>query len=650
MSRGLLLVVAFVILLRLPFLDHAIQGDDVYYLAGAQHAQIDPLHPNHARYAFLGQIVQMQGHPHPPLNAWFLGLLLAIFGDIYEVPYHATYMLFSIVAAVALWWLARRFSPQPLAAALLALATPAFVVNGTSLEADVPFVALWLAATALFISAADARSGRRLAGAVVVMALASLAAYQAVVLSAVLAVYLWLRAREWRAGWAALATPIVTLGAWQLFERISTGAMPAAVLAGFFQTYGLQSFARKLANAAALTTHLGWLLFPPLALAAFRMGWKATAAAAAACIGGAFIDPHPLFWVSFGVGVLIVIHLARSAACAICPNEMFLAAWALVYFAAALVLFFAGSARYLLPMAAPVALVASRRLAKRPLWLWASLLCQLALSYGLARVNYEHWDGYRRFAQRLAAEARQRRVWINGEWGLRYYLEAEGGLPLLRGQAVRPGDIVITSRLGYPVVFTTGGGALAGLREETIVPSLPFRLIGLNARSAYSTASFGLRPFDLGLGPVDVVTAEVVVERPPALERLPMNSPEAEHQIVSGVYQLEEGRFRWMARRAVILLKSPERPAPLEILLYLPERAAARRVTVELDGVPVLIQELAAPSMHTLASTPVSPLGPTATVTITLDKTFQVPGDHRELGVILVEVGFRLPTAPGQQL
>ena len=41
-----------------------------------------------------------------------------------------------------------------------------------------------------------------------------------------------------------------------------------------------------------------------------------------------------------------------------------------------------------------------------------------------------------------------------------------------------------------------------------------------------------------------------------------MNAPEADQQIVSGVYQLEEGRYRWMAGRAVVLLKRPDRPCP----------------------------------------------------------------------------------------
>src|SRR2546422_520539 len=68
MVRQFLLIAALLLLIRLPFLNQAIQGDDVYYLAGAQHAQIEPAHPNHTSYAFVGQVVQMQGHPHPPLE------------------------------------------------------------------------------------------------------------------------------------------------------------------------------------------------------------------------------------------------------------------------------------------------------------------------------------------------------------------------------------------------------------------------------------------------------------------------------------------------------------------------------------------------------------------------------------------------------
>src|SRR5712672_2282315 len=78
----LLLVLAVVLLLRAPFLNQAIQGDDVYYLAGAEHAQIEPAHPVNVRYVFQGDAVDMEGHTHPPLNAWILGGLLVAVGDI----------------------------------------------------------------------------------------------------------------------------------------------------------------------------------------------------------------------------------------------------------------------------------------------------------------------------------------------------------------------------------------------------------------------------------------------------------------------------------------------------------------------------------------------------------------------------------------
>jgi hypothetical protein len=78
MDTRLALVLAVVLLIRLPFLNQAIQGDDVYYLAGAEHAQIDPLDPNHVQYVSMGDRVDLRGFPHPPFNAWFLGLLLAV--------------------------------------------------------------------------------------------------------------------------------------------------------------------------------------------------------------------------------------------------------------------------------------------------------------------------------------------------------------------------------------------------------------------------------------------------------------------------------------------------------------------------------------------------------------------------------------------
>jgi hypothetical protein len=582
--RQWVLVLGLVLLIRLPFLNQAIQGDDHIYLTEASHALIEPLHPDNTKYVFQGEEVDLRGQPHPPLDGWVLAGLIAVFGGVKEVPFHAAYMVFSLIAAGAMWSLARRFSPHPLWAALLFVAVPAFVVNGNSLETDLPFLAFWMAAIALF-------EGTPLLSSICV-ALAALTAYQAVLLTPILAVYVWLFHRRSRARWLTLLVPPFMVVAWQLFERLCTGALPAAVLSGYLAT--LQTLDAKLANALALTIHSWFIVFPALVPAAAVLAWR-----------------------------------RRRE-----PDTLFLLAWIGVFFAGALVIFFAGAARYLLPMAAPVALLASRL---RPKWLAVGFAAQLALSLGLATVNYQHWEGYRQFAESLRGSSAGHRVWIDGEWGLRYYLESDGALPLKKTQRLRPGDIVVSSELGASV---NPVAPFAPLRTAEIRPAIPLRLIGLESHSGYSTVSRGFWPFGVSAGLIDRVRAREVAERHPTLSYLPMNAPEAADQIVGGIFALEDNRFRWMSRSATVALASPAAALPLRALFTIPPQARARRVTLLLDGREVASRTYLAPGTYTLESPPVRPAGAGATVEITIDETFFAPGDSRELGIVLAGVGF----------
>lgn len=634
-----LLCVAFAVALRLPFLNQAIQGDDIYYLAGAQHAQIDPLHPHHARYAFMGDMVDMRGHPHPPLDAWALGATLALAGEIREPVFHGAYILFTVIAALSALSLARRFSPRPLLATLLFLAVPAFIVNGTSLEADLPFVAFWIAAIALFVRAVDSRSTCALAGSAAAMALASMAAFQSVALVPVLGLYWWMRRPRWRAAAVALATPVAVLGAWQLWERLTSGALPATILQGYFQSYGWHRWANKALNAGALTVHLGWLVFPALIVAAFfRISKWALAVVALAALALIYVDPHPLFWASWAVGALALAAMIEIAVRTKDADERFLALWTLGFFAMALAALFAGSARYLLPIAPPLVLLVSRRLGRA--WLAGGVTAGLALGLALAWVNYEHWEGYRRFVAELRPQIAQTRTWIDGEWGLLFYAEAEGALPLLRTTQPRVGEIVLRSELGAFTIPT--GAPRRTLAEKEIRTTLPLRLIGLGSRSGYSTASAGLRPFDVLSAPVDILRAEMVAERAPTVSYLPMAHPEAEYDIVSGVGRIESGTWRWTTdERAIIELKSPERPMALEADVYIPDNAPARKLQLLAGGAVVAEQTVPGPGRCMLRSNPFQPTERFVTVTLQIDRTFPEPGGERRLGVVLRAIGFQ---------
>ena len=178
--------------------------------------------------------------------------LLAIFGDVYEVPFHAAYCF--VLAdrgrsSCGHWHVGSLIGHSgQLCCSCRYLA---FVINGNSLESDLPFLAFWMAGIAAFVAGRLWLAGSRLA-------LAAMAAYQAVVATPILWAYCWFHARESKARWAVALTPVIVIALYQAFERATSGALPATVLAGYFSTYGLQQIANKLKNAAALTAHTGW--------------------------------------------------------------------------------------------------------------------------------------------------------------------------------------------------------------------------------------------------------------------------------------------------------------------------------------------------------------------------------------------------------
>jgi hypothetical protein len=224
---------------------------------------------------------------------------------------------------------------------------------------------------------------------------------------------------------------------------------------------------------------------------------------------------------------------------------------------------------------------------------------------------------------------------------LRFYLEQQGALPLMLNQAVHAGEVVANSSLAYPVRFTVPGGVLVPIQQLTINSAIPLRLTALNSRSAYSTASLGLRPFDISAAPIDQVRADLVIASNPEREFLPMNAPDAPRHIVSGVFELENGQTRWMTGTAVLLLKSPAQPEPVQVRFYIPPQAPAREVRIYVDRQLAAEQTYAGPGSYVLTSAPIMPRGSSATVTIAVDKTFSAQGDRRELGMILIEAGFK---------
>jgi hypothetical protein len=318
-------------------------------------------------------------------------------------------------------------------------------------------------------------------------------------------------------------------------------------------------------------------------------------------------------------------------------DTAFLALWIGIYLAAACVLFSAGSARYLLPIAAPVAVWASFA---RQSWVVPGFALQMALSLGLAIENYQHWDAYRKFAGEVVQRAAGHRTWINSEWGLRQYMEDSGARVPRPGQLIPSGDVVVWSELVHPVRLEHPRELPAPLLQKDVRPWMPFRIIGIESQSGFSDMDHGFAPFGIGTGLVDRIHADLYKEAKPTLTDLPMNAPEAEAQIISGIFDLEQGKQRWMSGTGVVMLVSPTDVEPLHVNFYQPDNAPARSLSVTLDGQTIYSDTLPGPGIHRIVTPPQKAHAATSVVSLQVDRTFSAPGDSRVLGIVLYDVGW----------
>jgi hypothetical protein len=509
LKRDLLLLAAFTLALHAPFLRQPVQGDEVNYLDMAAHVLKQPLTPLNFQFVFTGRMVDAAGHPHPPLNAYILAAAWLLRGHFSVFFFHCFYLLFTLAISLAAYALAARFTSRPLWGALLIAASPIVQVNTNTLAGpEAPALALLLIGAAAFFG-----SWFWIAG--IALALAGMTALQALALPPILLLayfvkregaatasgpgvpgpYTWIRIPP-RAAWCALAAPYVALGGWQALQWALTGRLPAAVLFGYASSPSLSRIGLKGASALALLEHLGVLVtLVPLA-------WRRLWGLAPGLLAGYLVTDYPwwerallVIFVALGVNALVWLWEARR-------RQPVLAAWCLLYFAFACVAFFAGAARYLLPLAAPMVLLFVLQFRDRPRVLWLALALNLLLGLNISFAAYEFARVYAR-----AAPPPGRPFLVNGEWGFRYYMVARGGQPLEAVSVPTPGEWIVASQLSLAGKYDSLAEEIATpLRSVDLRVRTPLRLVDRRAHSGFSSVSMGLLPFSFSNRPLDRIT------------------------------------------------------------------------------------------------------------------------------------------------
>ena len=545
-TRERALVAGSTLLLLLPFVGKPLHIDDPLFVWTARRILQAPLDFYGFEINWYDRVEPMaEVMKNPPLVAyWHAGVVwLAGFR---EVALHLGALLWAVAAALGAYALARRLSARPLLATLSGVVTPAFLVTATSLGSDIPMLALWLWAIALWVDGLDRRSHARLAAAGALCAAAALAKYFAVGLLPLLVVYSVARERRVSPRLLWLLLPLLPLGGYELATRAAYG-------------HGLlldaMSYSREVRNAIEARGDglLGRLLVglafvggataTPLLLGPWLWSRRAVLSGLAAAVvlaalslvvgrltGLALRGPNGVAWDAvlhvalLGLGGIALLALAvRDLALRRDADALLLALAVAGTLAFALVFNWTVNERSLLPLAPLGGLLGARALelpgrrllTPRRAGLGAALAVAAFLALAVAWADWGLARAFQAAAERLASrhQTASGRRWCLGHWGFQYYLEAQGVRAVdLRTSRLEPGDVLFVPE------NSSGSNqvpqqAVTLLELLEVPPSYGLSVQSVRTLAAFHAAVRGPLPFRFGPVPPERFAA-VRIERP----------------------------------------------------------------------------------------------------------------------------------------
>jgi hypothetical protein len=229
-ERELAIVVAVSLLIALPFLGEAFHVDEPFFL-------------DRARELFSGGSFAPRAwsdyNNNPPVILWLLAAATRVAGEN-EAALRALFLPLDALAAASLYMLFARFLKKPVAWALLAVLSPAWVLNMGHLMAEKPAMAFGLASLYALVRGSDDENNattqaltpnRKLAASAALMSAAVLSKYAAIALLPAAAWYLHRRGSSFRRISLFLAGACFAPALYLITHAQTVGAV-AATLAG----------------------------------------------------------------------------------------------------------------------------------------------------------------------------------------------------------------------------------------------------------------------------------------------------------------------------------------------------------------------------------------------------------------------------------
>lgn len=440
------MLTAATLLCLAPFLTKPPHVDDPLFFWAAKRIAAQPFDP----YGFevnwyLSAMPMAEVTKNPPGTSYFMALVGCLFGWS-TIALHAAFLLPALGTVLGTWALARRLCSRPLLAGMLVLAAPGFVVSATTLMSDVPMVALWVVASALWIEGIEKDRIAVLAMAMIVATAGVLTKYPGAGVIALLAGYAVLRRGIGR--WlVAVAPALLAIGAYQWWSSARYGQ----ALLGAAVSYAVREGpGPSMLGVLVAVSFLGgtMLVAAPLALAVAPWGLVgasalvgSTAAAILAATGEQWNAARAAMAGYFGIfvaaGVAIVALAVRDGWRRRDATSMLLALWVVGILLFAGVVNWMSNVRSVLPAVPAAAILLARAADDRFGSAGLPAAARFAIGACVAVGLWVAWGDYQLArAQVTAADVVRSRmggsgtVWFMGHWGFQLAMEGIGARPV----------------------------------------------------------------------------------------------------------------------------------------------------------------------------------------------------------------------------
>ncbi|MHB9111586.1 MAG: ArnT family glycosyltransferase [Thermoleophilia bacterium] len=532
MSTEILTVIVVTLLMTLPFIARPFHMDDATFIELARARQSSPLETVLVDYTFFGQENDHFLDTHPPFIPSYVALLIWIAGES-EIVMHLAFLIFPLIAAISMYFLARSYSSHALLVSLIFVATPGVLVMSHGIMSDIPGLSMWLAAVALYKYGLERNSLNLMLCCALAITAGILISYQVLSVIPLLIAYALLKRRLSMLTVLPFVLPISTFASYVVWHYSILGMIPRLSY-GVGEPLAWYSIIQKGSSVFAVIGG-AFVFFILIMRALFIRRWDFV-------VYLAFFIP---FWVSqfvryqmgstslaaamlsvlfIPLGILFLYRIfadgwqkIRKEGLRGDADTLLLLLWLGGVLFYLVVLMPYASVRYMLPAFPPMILFFAGLVEKRfspegmaRNIMFAATLATAGAGMLVAGADYQLAAANKAFAAKEGAllgrqaESEGKSVWFIGEFGFRYYLEKQGFLELPKDKVIPEGDLIIQSPLTDPRQFSDDMEDRVELIEIVRYGgTLPLRTVDFKASAGFYGHFWGILPVSFATDQVE---------------------------------------------------------------------------------------------------------------------------------------------------